>query len=264
MRKTVVYAALVGVIVGLVSSSVCAESVLWDTRHSAAGYDYLSDHGALVGDLTTNQGYAFSDSDGVSFTDENLANYGSVVVSVLAAEGGAYTGSEVAQLADYVYNGGGLLILGENSYKPNANIEPLSKAFGVTLSVWDIPVTGLDVPYFAEHEIFNNVDTIHFQAPGEIDQATGIEVLTPATELAWADAGHVYCLIAGTSYGDGYVVTIGDTSLLRDTYLGEQDNLQFAVNTFDYITAVTNPPAAPEPATVMLLGLGAVLLRRKR
>ncbi len=61
--------------------------------------------------------------------------------------------------------------------------------------------------------------------------------------------------------GQGRVVVLGDSSLwtVSDNwdYFHEADNAEFSLNTFEYL-------AIPEPVTVLLLGLGGLVLLRKR
>lgn len=90
---------------------------------------------------------------------------------------------------------------------------------------------------------------------------SGASKLTLSGSAVSIATGFGQTAIAVSEYGLGRVVAISDSHLWKwDYYSGGKfdlpDNQQFALNTFEYL-------AVPEPATLLFLGLGAVLLRRK-
>ncbi len=254
-------------------STVLAETVLWDTAHDG-GVGFFEDYGQLADALAGSYQGPFTFETGSSFNQLGNSlfgwNYDAVVISVLSSTESAYTAAEVAKITEFVNDGGGLLIMGDNPSTPNANIQPVASAFGVELGIENLSTGGLTTSNFDDSDslfglLFDDiwpfdsidtyVDTMYFQSPGQISAAS------PSAEIGWVNASS-RALIASANYGEGYVVTVGDASFLKNDYFGNADNLQFAINTFGLLTPAKHNP---EPATVMLLGLGSlVLVRRKK
>lgn len=250
MERLSVFTLAAMALVALLPSPTFSQTVLWDVRHSDAGYSYLDDYQGLANHLWASS-LSVVDTTDPGFATNGLGGYDAVVVSVLSSEGGSYTSAEVDELVDYVAGGGGLLIMGDNALLPNANIQLLATEFGVTLGNATLSENGLVTSNFADDPIFDGVSELHFQAPGEI--LVGL----PSVELAWEGTGK--CLVAAAQYGNGRVITLGDASLMKDAFLILGGNQQFSTNVFGHLAQV------PEPATLALFALGAIALRvRKR
>lgn len=254
-------------------STALAETVLWDTAHDS-GVGFFDDYGELANSLAGSYQGPFTFETGSSLNQLGNSifgwNYDAVVISVLSSTAGTYTSAEVAKLTEFVNDGGGLLIMGDNPSTPNANIQPIASAFGVELGVANLSTSGLTTSNFdgsdplfgllfddiwPDDSIDTYVDTLFFQAPGQISANS------PSTEIGWVDASS-RALVAAANYGEGYVITVGDASFLKNDYFNNADNRQFAINTFGLLTPAKHNP---EPATVVLLGLGSlVLIRRKK
>ena len=103
----------------------------------------------------------------------------------------------------------------------------------------------------AEHDVFEGLgetDDIYFKSGGELFVSGSM------SPVAWNN-GNI--MVAAGEYGSGRVVTVGDLYVWANGTLEIGENRQFGLNTFEYL-------AIPEPASIVLLSMGALLLCRKR
>jgi hypothetical protein len=230
--------------------AVNASTVLWDTSHGvflnyqpSGAFQPLVQNLALHGFTvnTTSQGFLVDDP----------AGYNVIVVCLGSAWSSVYSPAEVTRITNFVNNGGGLLIMGENTDCPNANIQPVASPFGVSLGLSYITPFEVYTSNLAAHPIFDGVSQIYMQAAGEISASAYSSV------VAWQE-GTGKALVAAGTYGNGRVVTLGDYNIFaQNEYYDLVGNRQFSINTFEYLTV-------PEPATIALLGLGSLLTITKR
>jgi hypothetical protein len=247
----------------LTPSALFSYTVLWDTSHGV----YVS--GTFGGDgyQPTQDGYYqmldehLSDYDftidttSQGFLTDDPAGYDMIVVCLTSAFYSSYTSAEVERIVDFVNDGGGLLIMGDRQAAPNANIQPVASEFGITMWLSDVNPLELYTTGHTDHPIFEEVDEIYMYAAAELSAES------PAFPAAW-QVGTEKTIAAAAQYGQGRVVALGDCTLwswvsIYEERFDKADNPQFAVSTFTYL-------AVPEPATLLLLGLGAALLRKRR
>jgi hypothetical protein len=245
---------VVAVALGVWASPCLSESFLWDLSHGStvSDYDYFDQYGSFVNNLSNN-GFAV-DTTSQGFLVDDPAAYDAIVISVLTAQSSSYTPQEVTQILDYVSNGGGLLLMGDNTYSPNPNIDPIASAFEITLGVLNIEPDDTYTSNLAEHPIFYAINEIHVQSAGALFAS---QLLVP--EIAWQE-GTGLPLIAGGQYGNGFIVALGDADVMTNGFYDLADNEQFSINAANYITG----QPIPEPSTLAVLALGAFGLVRRR
>jgi hypothetical protein len=235
-------------------SVVNAYTILWDTSHGVAfdGFNTFEPSGhysdltaALAGDFTMNV-------TPTGFTAENLVGADVAVVNVGSAYYSIYTQGEVDILENFVNGGGGLVIMGSNPWSQNANVQPVADVFGITLASSGDDSLLLEFSSgLVEHDVFEGLgetDNIYFKSGGELFVSVSI------SPVAWSN-GNI--MVAAGEYGAGRVVTVGDLYVWANGTLGIMENRQFGLNTFEYL-------AIPEPASIVLLSMGGLLLCRKR
>lgn len=244
----------------LAPAAMATYTVLWGTSHgvytdpggshdTSGYYSKLSDH------LTTN-GFSVNTTGSV-FNSTNLIGVDIAVVAVTSSFDSVYGASEIAALKTFVDGGGGLLIMGENTAAPIANVNPLALEFGITFGPADLGGGSLNITDLSSHHIFDGIDQVSLSGASELTlSGSAVEVATYGTGNKTA--------IAVSDYGLGRVVAIGDSSLWKwganssfDQNFDLPENQQFALNTFEYL-------AVPEPATLVILGIGGFFVVGKK
>lgn len=233
-------------------------TVLWDASNGVAdvanggGYQPSGHYSDLTDHLENNDFTVNTTTLG--FTENYLANTDVAVVCITSAFSSSYSAAEATLLADFVNDGGGLLIMGSNPSLGNGNIQPVAGKFGITLATsGDDTYSGNYTPDDLDHPVFagfTETDQIYMPAAGEIEVDENAFALAQITENIF---------IAGATHGTGRVVALGDFNMFSQegNFFARAQNSEFALNTFEWL-------AVPEPATILLMAAGAALLRRKR
>jgi hypothetical protein len=194
-------------------------AVLWDTTHGVYNVYKPSGSYSNLCQMLVDSGFTV-DVCGTGVHTVNLSLYDIVVVPVTSNWYSVYTQEEVDTLVSFYnaghqriiltgdcnfcdnaympnvdnnqfsYNifewlsqGGGILIMGENTGCPNANVQPVSQAFNLDNGVGDMGTETFS--NFAAHPVFNNVSAIYYIAPGEISASA------PAQVIAWTDGTNI-------------------------------------------------------------------------
>jgi hypothetical protein len=125
-----------------------------------------------------------------------------------------YFSAEATAIEDFVEDGGGLIVMGDNSYCPNANINPVAQRFGTTAA--PSQTVGRDSAGYA---------------------AVNVAISGSGRVIALGD---VNLWVQYYTYGDGKDVTRGGTAA-ADTF-SLVDNRPFARNAFDWATLLSTAP----------------------
>jgi hypothetical protein len=263
MRRSIFVVALA--ILVIIQSNVLAKSVLWDISHgTSSNVDIHTEYSELEG-LLAGEGISLSTTS-TGVLNETLDNFDTLVLSAKTTgtiDTYAYTNEEIDAITDFVFNGGGLLIMGDDNRSTvpsNLTIDPIANKFGVQIGWKGISNSQSNTSTsFAIDPIFDNVSKLFFLNAGENLLVDGD--LADSSALAWVDTGEA--LITSATYEQGRVLTIGDADLFWGPIIEEPDNGQFSINVFNYLTSRPEH-VVPEPATIAMLGFGAVALLRTR
>jgi hypothetical protein len=201
-------------------------TVLWDLTHGVYFNYEPSGRFSSVVSLLASEGYTV-DTTTAGVDNVDLSVYDVLVVCVGSAWYSAYTASEITAIETFVNNGGGLLVMGENTNTPNGNINPVAQAFGATCGVSYLTPDDLYFANFAAHAIFTGCSQIYYRAAGELSASS------PGQLVAWADTGEGTVAVAES--GAGRIVVTGDADFCANSYIGNADNQLFAEDVFDWL-----------------------------
>ena len=144
-----------------------------------------------------------------------------------------FTSSEVSAVTNWINNGGNLLILGlrwtSGAFGDKVeNINYLLSSFDLKINTSDSggPVGN----YLNEHPTVEGCALLDFSytAPGLITYEGS------ATPIWGNDVNNI--IIGAQEYGQGRVILSADLFFLRDTYIINDDNLQYAINMINWLT----------------------------
>jgi hypothetical protein len=167
-----------------------------------------------------------------NLTQSILASYDLLIITSPYIN---FTSSEVSAVTNWINIGGNLLILGNRWQLAGtfgdraANINYLLSSFDLKINTSDIG--GSAVNYYNEHPTVEGCTQLDcsYSDPGLITyEGSAIPI--------WGnDANHI--IIGAQEYGKGRVILSADLFFLRETYISNQDNLQYAINMVNWLTA---------------------------
>lgn len=225
--------------------------VLWDLTHGVSlGYEPSNRYSSLAS-LLGSAGYTVhTTTSGVESVD--LGNYAVLVVCLGSAWTTAYTAGEVAAIEEFVQNGGGLLVLGDNTDCPNANINPVAQEFGTTCGLSYLSPPDLYIWDMDGHPIFDGVSEFYLRAAGELG------VVSPSQEVAWTPSDGGEPVVSVAEAGAGRVVVVGDFNLWDNDYIVNSQNQLLAENTFNWLAEPSQP--GPPVMAASLFGDGRAMI----
>lgn len=205
--------------------SLDSGNVLWDISHGVY-YDYQpSGRFSIFAELLALAGNSITVSDqGVENID--LSHYCVLVIAFGAAEDPPYTAGEVEVITTYVENGGGLLVLADNPRTfAGPRLNPVTQAFGTTITESHVYPVDLFSTDLAAHEIFSGVNEINFTRSAQLT------AIAPSVEVAWSDNEDVLVTVVEPHK----VVITGDANFCDNNHIGAVDNTSFALNVFAWL-----------------------------
>ena len=217
-----------------------AGAVLWDYTHvpycPGACYTLEERYTQLVS-ILNGQGYTFTTTTG-GVNNMDLSPFRIIVLCLGSAWNSPYSSVEADSLVAFVDRGGSLLVMGDNTGCPNANLTPVLTRFNMlsgTGACGDCFTSTTANPTYTA--IFSGVSQACGVATGSISASSPSEV------IGWVSG--VPLMAGRCETNKGGVLLIGDINQWENDYIGNVNNLQFLVNTFDWLAW---PPCLPTDA----------------
>jgi serine/threonine protein kinase len=206
--------------------------VLWDSSHGPrlSHEDGLYDPSQLFSDLVktlAGSGITVQNNQN-DLASLDLSQYGAVVVDEWSAENHAYTENDADVLEEYVHQGGGLLILGDNP-DTHKNVSAVAQRFGVTVGQGPKIKTASLSP---GSPVTKGISQLGFLFFGGTLQVSG-----SGQVVGTSDGRPVVVILDNLP---GRVVIIGDADLFDNRNLGQADNRSFGVNVFQWLTGFSS------------------------
>ena len=190
-------------------------SVLFDQTH---GTDNLIYYGLWIENLTE-RGYVV---DSITFGPIVPDVFEGYDVFVIPQALVSYTLDELSAIQNFVMNGGGLLVIGDDYpyiYTDLTGFAGITWAYGGT---WG---TTTDI---TPHPVTQGVVAVYLAGPGSM-----MNVAFPAIDLIRDQVGNV--MLAVSEIGSGRVLGMADEDSLMDWSIGSADNLRLANNMVDWL-----------------------------
>ncbi len=214
-----------------------AGAILWDYTHGIYLSYNLDQWYSTLRSTLEGQGYSFTTTTG-GIHNMNLSPFRIIVICLGSAWNSAYSSVEADSLVAFVDRGGSLLVMGDNTGCPNANLTPVLSRFNMlsgTGGCGDCFTSTTGNPTYTA--IFSGVSQACGVATGSISASSPSEV------IGWVSG--VPLMAGRCETNKGGVLLIGDINQWENAYIGNVDNLQFLVNTFAWLS---NPPCMPTDA----------------
>jgi hypothetical protein len=189
--------------------------VLFDQTH---GTDSIYSYSTWVTSLT-NRGYVVETNTFDPITPIVLEGYD---VFVIPQAYSSYTADELAAIQNFVYNGGGFLVIGDDN--PWIYTELTSFA-GITWASGGTSGTTTDITL---HPVTTGVTTVYLDAPVAIMYVTGV-----AQDLIRDPAHNI--MLAVSEQPSGKVAGFADENTLWNYAISQADNLLLANNMIDWL-----------------------------
>ncbi|MFW9849784.1 MAG: DUF4350 domain-containing protein, partial [Candidatus Thorarchaeota archaeon] len=198
----------------------------WETGFASFPSRYYTLRDALV-----NKSYTFDKlwpSAAGNLTTENLQGYDMLVIDMPQLN---FTSAEVQAVTNWVNAGGSLLVLGDQSSyaNPRSHLNYLLGSYGLAWNSTHNEQGASNV--FAAHPICEGLSLV-YPAVGGV-----VEVSGNAFSLVKTDNNDI--VAGGQEYGSGRVVMVSDINIFDYNYIDTDDNIKFAINIANWLTAAT-------------------------
>ena len=161
-----------------------------------------------------------------NLTSSNLAPYDILFIALSNVN---YTAAEITAVTNWVNKGGSLLVLGENIGLNDYNMRTNDLLVSFDLKMNTTSSGSGSATYQVTHPTLEGCSQITVLGPGKIVHEGD------AFPIWGADQDNIF--VAGQEYGAGRVVLMSDVAPFRDSIIMSDDNLQYAVNLMNWLTA---------------------------
>ncbi len=203
----------------LVKARTVKGYVLFDQTHST---DNIAWYSIWVANLTE-RGYVVETHVAGPITSTVLEGYDVFIIPQAHYD---YTSDELTAVQDFVLNGGGLLVIGDDNPWIYTSLTGFA---GITWTPGGYG--GGHTDDITPHPVTENVITAYFGAP-----ASYMSVTFPATDIIRDQ--YAYNMLSVSEIASGKVLGIADEDSIADWSIGYGDNLRLANNVIDWLTAI--------------------------
>ncbi len=191
------------------------------------------------------EGYLVEERNLNPITPMEITNYDIIVFGLdLDRE---ISQEEANVLVTFVKNGGSLFLVGDmvgiddnNARISNYSFNKIGKSFGIVSyddnPIWDAIITDIRT---STHELTKGISSFR------LNLASPLSVTSPAIALAYTTERYDYfglAVLAVAQYGSGRVVSIGDTTFLRNDYINNYDHDTLIQNIFYWLSSNSTEP----------------------
>ncbi|MCK4566124.1 MAG: hypothetical protein KAU48_02335, partial [Candidatus Thorarchaeota archaeon] len=182
-------------------------------------------------DALVSRAYTFDKllpSSSGNLTTANLAGYDMLIIPMSDYN---YTSSEISAIISWVNNGGGLFVMGDQTYSltDKQELNRLLSGFSLSNNITVMAFNPIDT--FENHPITEGCSSLQFAVGGALNYSGTAYPI-------WYDSfGNT--VVAGNDYGDGRVILTGDLDFLGHNQIANVDNFEFGVNVANWLSAAT-------------------------
>jgi hypothetical protein len=192
--------------------------ILFDQTH---GTDSITYYSIWVTKLT-DRGYVIETHTSGPITSTILKMYEIFVIPQAHSD---YTPDELSAIQNFVLNGGGLLVIGDDNPWIYTSLTSFA---GIT---WTGGGYGGYTSDITPHPVTDRVTTAYFGAP-----MSYLQVASPAIDIIRDQYG--YIMLAVSEISAGKVLGIADEQSIDDSDIGYADNLRLANNMIDWMSTL--------------------------
>jgi uncharacterized membrane protein len=244
--------------------------LLYDESHEEPEFEryysdlhkYLSETGGTLDVLST-----------PPLTKEALKNHEVLIVSFPQS---GFDEEEIRNIVEFVENGGGLFLIGEefdfNHFKINLNSistefnikfnddevrDPKNKPLNSQVQVGDSYFT---VRNFKDHTITKGLEEFVIYGGCSLKPNGESTTILKGSEYSYSSEGYYNGgefppILSVLAHGKGKVVCLGDGSLLRDNFINEGNNKQLVLNIISWLSTMDEQAKSRKGKETMLKGI---------
>lgn len=201
--------------------------LLWDDIHDSDGDDLYGNYSTLAG-LMVQWGLNPTQISTGSITYSLLQGY---EILVVIDEEIAYSNLEIADIQQWIAEGGKLFVIGENSgafnmASHNTLLQPYNMQFYAQSTS--------NANGFSNHPVVNGLNFISWAA-GSAQTAD-----PPAYGHSWTSSGYRVITTWVDSETEGVVIIVNDSGLMNNSAINSDDNMLCMENTFKWLADIYN------------------------